>query len=170
MRTVLLWLHFVALTFWAGGLFVNTIVLLPSLSAIGPAERGKLLGAYLKRFAPLAWGALAVVAITGLILTNNAIGFSTLLSFNTRYGNLLLAKIVVVAVMSLNGAYLGFVVGPKIASFAPPPGGPPPAGSGEGGPPPGPPPKLLELQKRMTALSWVQVVLALVVLFVIALA
>jgi len=169
MRTVLLWLHLAGFTFWAGGLFVNTIVLLPSLPAIGPAERGKLLGAYLKRFAPLAWGALAVVAITGLILTNSAIGFSTLLSFNTRYGNLLLAKIVVVAVMALNGAYLGFVLGPRMASFAPPPGGPPPAGSGEGGPPPGPPPELLDLQKRMATLSWVQVVLALVVLLVMAL-
>lgn len=169
MRTVLVWLHLVGLTFWAGGLFVNTIVLLPSLPAIGPAERGKLLGAYLKRFAPLAWGALGVVAITGLILTNNAIGFSTLLSFSTRYGNLLLAKIVVVAVMSLNGAYLGFVVGPKMASFAPPPGGPPPTASGEGGPPPGPPPELLGLQNRMSTLSWVQVVLALAVLLLMGL-
>lgn len=45
------------------------------------------------------------------------IGFSTLVSFNTRYGNISLAKIILVVVMILNGAYLGFIVGPRIASF-----------------------------------------------------
>jgi len=74
-------------------------------------------------------------------------------------------KIGVVLVMILNGAYLSFVVGPKIASFGSPPGGPPPAVSGEGARPPGPPPELLRLQGQMNTLSWVQVVLGLSVLF-----
>ena len=128
-----------------------------------------MMGAFLKRFAPLAWGAFALLGITGLILTNSLIGFSTLLSFDTRYGNILLTKIIVVAVMTLNGVYLSFVLGRKIASFASPPGAPQPAGSGEGGRPPGPPPELLKLQGRMTTMSWVQVVLALVVLLTMAL-
>ncbi|MFQ6136148.1 MAG: hypothetical protein ACE5PM_03105 [Candidatus Hydrothermarchaeales archaeon] len=46
-----------------------------------------------------------------------------MVSFNTKYGNILLAKIILVIVMILNGAYLGFVLGPRIASFAPPSGG-----------------------------------------------
>lgn len=78
-----------------------------------------MMEAFLKRFAPLAWGATALVGVTGLILANSLIGFSALFSFSTRYGNILLTKIILVAVMILNGAYLGFVVGPRIASFAP---------------------------------------------------
>jgi putative copper export protein len=66
-----------------------------------------------------------VVGVAGLILTNRLIGFSTLLSLDTRYGNILLTKIIVVAVMTLNGVYLSFVLGRKIASFASPPGAPP---------------------------------------------
>ena len=169
MQAVLRWLHLIGFTFWAGGTFVNILVLMPSMEVLSPPERGKMMGAFLKRFAPLAWGALAVVGVTGLILTNSLIGFSTLLSFDTRYGNILLTKIIVVAVMTLNGVYLSFVLGRKIASFASPPGAPQPAGSGEGGRPPGPPPELLKLQGRMTTMSWVQVVLALVVLLTMAL-
>lgn len=169
MRAVLIFLHLIGVTFWAGGLFVNMLVLMPSLQAISPAERGKMMGAFLKRFAPLSWGAVALLGVSGLILTNSTIGFSALVSFNTRYGNILLTKIILVAVMILNGAYLGFVVGPRVASFAPPPGAPQPAGSGEGERPPGPPSELLKLRGRMTTLSWVQVVLALAVLSLMSL-
>lgn len=169
MQAVVFWLHLIGVSFWVGGIFVNTLVLMPSLEAISPAERGKLMGAFLKRFAPLSWGAIILTVITGLIATNNIIGFSTLFSFSIAYANILLAKIVLVTVMILNGAYLGFVVGPRIASFAPPPGAPEPAGSGGGGPAPGPPPELLKLQRRMTILSRLQVVLAVVVLFLVGL-
>jgi putative copper export protein len=156
----------VGVTFWVGGIFVNFLVLMPSLQAISPAERGKMMGAFLKRFAPMAWGAIAFVGVTGLLQVNGVIGFPTLFSFNTDYGNTLLVKIVLVLLMVLNGAYIGVVLGPKIASFGPPPGGPPPGGAGEGSPP-GPPPELTKLQKRMATMNWVQVVLALVVLLVV---
>ena len=126
-----------------------------------------MMGAFLKRFAPMTWGAVTVVGVTGLILIANTIGFSGLFSLSTGDGNILLTKIVLVGVMILNGVYLGMVLGKRIASFAPPPGAPKPAGAGEGGRPPGPPPELVKLQKRMAAMSWVQVVLALVVLFLV---
>jgi len=169
MKAVVLWLHLIGVTFWVGGIFVNTLVLMPSLQAISPTERGKLLGTFLKRLTPLVWGAIALVVVTGFISTNDVIGFPTLFSFNTLYGNLLLVKIVLVVVMILNGAYLGFVLGPRIASFAPPPGAPPLPGPGEGGRPPGPPPELLRLQKQMNTLSWVQVGLAVAILLVVGL-
>ncbi len=169
MKTVLLFLHLIGVVFWVGGTFVNMLVLIPSLQAISPAERGKMMGAFLKRFAPLAWGAIALVGVTGLVLTNNMIGFSGLFSLSTRYGNIMLTKTILVGVMILNGAYLGMVLGKRIVSFAPPPGAPKPAGAGEGGRPPGPPPELVKLQKRMTTLSWVQVGLAVIVLFLMGL-
>jgi putative copper resistance protein D len=116
MQAVISWIHLISITFWVGGIFVNTVVLLPSLQAISPPERGKMMGAFVKRFSPLAWGAIILVVITWIISTNSVLGFSSLFSFDTRYGNILLMKIGVVLVMILNGAYMSFVVGPKIAS------------------------------------------------------
>lgn len=167
MQAIVLWLHLIGVTFWAGGILVNTIVLMPSLQSISPAERGKLMGAFLKRFAPLSWGAIIIVAVTGLAtMFSSDTGY---VSSDTVYGGALSVKMALVALMILNGAYLGFVVGPKLASFAPPPGAPEPTGSGEGERPAGPPPELLRLQRRMTVLSWVQVGLVVVVLFLSAL-
>jgi len=169
MNSVLLFLHILGVVFWAGGVFVNTLVLMPSMGAISPPERGKLMGAFVKRFGPLAWGALAIVGISGLILTNGLIGLSGLFSFDSSYSNILLTKIVLVIVMVLNGLYISFVLGPKVAAPRPPAGGPRPAGSGEGAGPPGPPPELVRVQSRMTTVSWVQVVLAVIVIFLAAL-
>jgi len=169
MNPVLLFLHIVGVVFFAGGAFINTLVLTPSVKAISPPERGKLMGAFMRRFAPLAWGALAIVGITGLILTSRMIGFSALFSFGTSYSNTLLAKIVLVAVMIGNGAYLSLVLGPKTSPPGPPAGGPKPAGASEGGAPLGPPPEVLQAQSRLGTLSWVQVVLAVIVIFLAAL-
>jgi uncharacterized membrane protein len=138
---------------------------MPSLIAISPAERGKLLGAFLKRFGTLTWGAITIVVVTGIVSTSQLIGFSSLFSFSTRYANILLAKIALVVVMIINGGYIGFILGPKIASFAPPPS----VLEKKVDQPRGPPPELLSLQKRMKTLSWLQVVLALVVLFLMGL-
>jgi uncharacterized membrane protein len=133
---------------------------MPSLIAISPAERGKLLGAFLKRFGTLTWGAITIVVVTGIVSTSQLIGFSSLFSFSTRYANILLAKIALVVVMIINGGYIGFILGPKIASFAPPPSVLEKKVDQ---------PRGLSLQKRMKTLSWLQVVLALVVLFLMGL-
>jgi uncharacterized membrane protein len=168
VTTVLDLLHLLGITFWVGGVFVNSLVLMPSLGVINPAERGKLLGAYLKRFVILTWGAVAIASVTGLLSTNSRIGFSALFSFETRYGNILLAKIVVTLLMILNGAYLGGVLGPRISSFGPPPTPSAQAPPSNADRPPGPPPELIKLQSRMNLLSLAQAVLAVGVLLLVA--
>lgn len=70
--------------------------------------------------------------------------------------------------MILNGAYLGFILGPRVTSFAPPPGAAQPSDP-DAGRSPGPPPELLRLQGRMTILSWLQVGLAVAVLLLVRL-
>ncbi len=99
---VVSWLHLIGITFWVGGIFVNTMVLMPSMKAISPAERGKFMEAFGKRFGILAWLAVILVVITGIILTNDIIGFSLLVTSDTRYAYLLLTKIILAIVMILN--------------------------------------------------------------------
>ena len=160
MNSVLIILHVLGITFWVGGILVYLLALTPSLTAIGPADRGKLVGAFVKRFGLLTWIAIILVFGTGSILTYGMASRVDNL-FATSYGRTLLVKIVAAVLMVLNGAYLGLVLGGRMASFAPPPGA---AGPGQGGPPPGPPPALLQLQKRMALFGWIQVGLALAVL------
>lgn len=169
MNVLLYWLHLIGIVFWAGGIFLHVLVVMPSLQVLSPPDRGKLMGAYVERFTPLTWGAVILTGVTGLLLTNRLPGFSALVSFSTSYGNILLAKIILVAAMILNGIYVGTILVPKIASFGPPPGAARPPRPQRGKPPPGPPPELVKLQKRMSTLGWVQVGLALVVLLLVAL-
>ncbi len=166
MKTVLLWLHLIGVTFWVGGTFVNALALLPSLQVIRPAERGRLMGTFMPRFARLTWVAIALIGVTGLILTSRMIPVSALLS--TRYGNILVAKMVLMTVMAFNGGYVAFL-GSRVASLAAPPGAAEPAGAGEGQRTAGPPPELVGVQGRMNILSWVQVVLALALLLLMGL-
>lgn len=169
MNTVLALLHMVGIAFWVGGILVYALVLVPSLTVLVPAERGKLLEAYSKRFGLLTWVAVVLVVITGSLRTDRVIGFTNLLKFSTSYGNILLVKIILAAVLAFNGAYLGLKLAPKMASFGPPSGGPKSSGPDAGGPPPGPPPGLLALQKRMSAHLWGSVGLSVVILLLTAL-
>lgn len=169
MRTIIDLLHLLGITFWVGGVFVNTLALMPSLGVINPTERGKLLGVYLKRFALLTWVAVAVAGVTGLLLTNSTIGIPALFSFESRYSNILLAKILIVILMIVNGLYLGAVLGPKMSSFGPPPESSQQSTGGDAHRPPRPPPELLKLQRRMGLLSWAQVLFSVVVLLLVAL-
>ena len=68
--------------------------------------------------------------------------------------------------MILNGTYMSFVLGRKMASFSSGPPASKPADSGGKSQPPGPPPELLKIQGRMGIIGWVQVVLALAILLV----
>ena len=169
MYAVLRWLHLISVTYWVGGIFTYFLVLTPSLTALSSSERGKFMAAFLKRFGSLTWGAIALMGVTGVVLTNRVTDLSTLFSFSTRYGNIMLAKHVLVLLMILNGAYIGAVLGPRMASMAASAGAPKPGGSGEGGSPPGPPPELLKLQARMTTVGWAQVALGAGVLLTMAL-
>jgi putative copper export protein len=107
-----------------------------------------------------SWIAIILVFGTGSILTYGMASRVDNL-FATSYGRTLLVKIVAAVLMVLNGAYLGLVLGGRMAAFTPPAGA---SGPGQGGPPPGPPPGLLRLQKRMSSFGSIQIALALAVL------
>ena len=160
MSPVLIFFHVVGAAFWVGGLLVYVFALLPGMTALSPPERGKFTGAFLKRYAPLNWVAIILVAVTGLFGISGGIGYAALFGFDTRYGTTLLIKIIFVLALGCNGAYLGLGLGPKLAAFARPQGSPPPAGPAPAGPPLGPPPELVALQKRMAKHTWLQVILA----------
>ena len=158
MNSVLVFLHVLGIAFWVGGILVYLFVLTPSLISIGPQERRKLLGAFQKRFGLLTWVAIIVVFGTGTIMSHDAAATVEGDFFGSAYGRTLMAKVIVAFMLVLNGAYLGLVLGRRMARFGPP------TGAGRGDAPAGPPPALIRLQKRMAIFGWIQVALALIVL------
>jgi uncharacterized membrane protein len=121
------------------------------------------MGAFLGRFAKLTWGSVILVCLTGLLMVAQSIGFVRLFSFDSSYSNILLAKIVLVAILIFNGSYMSFNLGPKMA-----PKGPPAPPGPDASPPTGPSPELLKLQKQFTTLGWIQIALLLVILYLAA--
>ena len=169
MNTLLYWLHLIGIVFWAGGIFMHVLVVMPSLQVLGPPDRRRLMAAYVERFTPLNWGAVILAGVTGLLMVNRVVGFSGLVGFGSSYSNILLAKIILVAGMIFNGIYVGTILVPKIASLGPSPSARQAAGTGKGKRPAEPPPEIARLQKRLSLLGGVQVGLVAAVLLLVAL-
>jgi len=144
-------LHLLVTAVWIGGMLFMKLVLMPGMQAIEPAQRGRLMGAIAKRFTIVAWSCIVVLLVTGILKTQS--GY--LLSTESRYGQLLLAKHLMFAGMIVIGLVITFAVAPRLKALAPAPGSPPPAA-------------LVSAEKRLELLSAVNTVLGLAVLLVVA--
>jgi|GEM_PF-506360 len=166
MGGILHWLHLLGIVAWVGGLFFSILVMNPALGVVSPPERGKFMGAFMRRWMPLVWGAVALTGITGILEARGGIGLAALFSFSSLYTNLLLLKIALVTVMIIVGAITSFVLGPRLMSMAapgPPSGGPP------AGPRTGPPPEVAQIQNQLNLLAYTNFVLGILVLLVMGL-
>ncbi|MFQ5886604.1 MAG: CopD family protein [Anaerolineae bacterium] len=159
MGGILHWLHLLGIVAWVGGLFFQVLVMNPALGVVSPPERGKFMGAFMRRWMPLVWGAVALVGITGILEARSGIGLAALFSSSSRYANLLLLKIALVTVMIILGAIASFVLIPRLMSIAAT--GPP-----TGGPPAGPPPEVAKIQNQISLLAYTNFVLGILVLLV----
>lgn len=162
MGGILHWLHLLGIVTWVGGLFFQILVMNPALGVVSPPERGKFMGAFMRRWTPLVWGAVALTGITGILEARSGIGIAALFGFSSLYSNLLLLKIALATVMIIVGAIASFVLAPRLMSIAagPPSGGPP------AGPPTGPPPEVANIQNQLNLLAYANFVLGILVLLV----
>jgi copper resistance protein D len=148
------WLHLLAAVIWLGGMAFSFLVVMPSLAAIdSPPLRGKLMGAVVKRFAPIAWTAVAILVLTGLAMTAWRVPSLAVL-VSTSYGIKLLVKILIAVVMIAIGAEVAFVLTPKLeAMSAPAPVAVPDRQPPTVGGPSAPPPKVARVQGQITTLG-----------------
>ncbi len=144
-------LHILATTTWIGGMIYINVILMPSLSAIEPSQRGRLLGATTKRFTYLSWGSIIVLVLTGLAKTPSQMLFNVV----GAYGISLTVKHIIVVAMIVIGLLITFRLGPKMQSLSPSPGEPPA-------------PEFLKVQNQLSILARANTVLGGVVLFLSA--
>jgi putative copper export protein len=149
LTSIIKFLHILATATWFGGMIYTNIVLMPSLSAIEPSQRGRLLGATTKRFSLLAWGSMIILVITGLIRTPAPM----LLNVSSVWGTWLTLKHLLVIAMVVIGLLITFWLSPKMQSLSPSSGEQPTSG-------------FLKVQKQLSVLARVNSILGgLVLLF-----
>ncbi len=75
------------------------------------------MGAIVKRYAPLTWGAILLLIVTGILM--NIERGDAIVSLATTYGILFFIKHICVLIMVINGILISFVLGPKLQPKAP---------------------------------------------------
>ncbi len=93
--------HVLAASVWVGGIACFLLALPAATSRLVPEDRSRLLLGTMARFSPFALGAVIAIAITGVIQAYIDVRSLSAL-FNTTYGLLVVAKVV------LLGALIGF--------------------------------------------------------------
>jgi uncharacterized membrane protein len=111
------WIHIVAVSAWLGPQFFLFIAALPAVRTIEDrAVRAKVMRVLVTRFGWLAWGAMAVIVLSG-ISTLFQVGGDTPLSWananDLRYGRIFAEKMVFVGLAVGLTAVHSFVVGPR---------------------------------------------------------
>lgn len=114
------WVHITAATIWVGPQFFLAIAAVPAVRTIEDARvRAQVMRVITRRFGYLAWGAMAVLVVSGVgnlfEITREKIPLGDLNSFN--YGPILSAKIVLVIATIALTALHSFVLGPRIAAL-----------------------------------------------------
>ncbi len=167
VNVVVTWMHLLAAVTLVGAMVYMLFVVMPSLAAIDPPPlRGKFMAATLARYTRIAWTAIAVLVLSGVISTLGKIS-SPVALLSTTYGVVLLAKIVVALVMIALAFVASFVLNPRMAAIA---SRPSPAAGGQS-PAGGPPAVALEaarLQAQIMALAKTNLFLGMLVLLAVA--
>ncbi len=110
--------HLMAASIWAGGLFAMTVAIFPFLSKARLSTPVRL--ALVQRLSSIATMALAAILITGVLSAYHYLGgFRPL--FHSTYGHILLVKLALVAVAIALGAANRFLFVPRIRAAKPAP-------------------------------------------------
>ncbi len=114
------WLHMVATVIWVGGLALMALVVWPAArAALGPGPQlAQLAAAWQRRFAPLAWGSLAVLVATGLAQMAASPNYDGLMRLTSGWAVAILAKHLAVGAMVALGVYQQWWVLPALARLA----------------------------------------------------
>ncbi|HJT55700.1 MAG TPA: CopD family protein, partial [Ktedonobacteraceae bacterium] len=114
---VLDWLYLAAQGLWLGSVAYLAFVLLPRLPISEPDHYGESLVILLRRYTPLLTGAIGVVLVSGLFLSESAISNIQQL-ITAAYGRALLVEIALVVVMLIFTGYALLNLLPRLSRQA----------------------------------------------------
>lgn len=109
-------LHIIGAAGWLGSLLVVLAAGIPAALALHPDRRGRAVADLFNAFSPTALAFAGLVAMTGLYAAWIHVGgFASL--WEAKYGKLLLAKLAVLGIMALTGAYNWLRVKPALGTI-----------------------------------------------------
>lgn len=113
------WLHMLATVVWIGGLAALAIFVLPAARrTLEPAAYAAFLAGVQKRFDPLGWFSLAILAGTGMFQMSASPSYQGFLAIENRWTTAILIKHLLFFGMAGLSAYLTWGVMPKIRRLA----------------------------------------------------
>jgi len=113
------WLHMLATVVWIGGLAALAIFVLPAArGALDAAAYAAFLSHLQRRFDPLGWFCLAILAGTGLFQMSASSSYQGFLAIENRWGAAILVKHIVFFGMAGLSAYLTWGLMPRIRRLA----------------------------------------------------
>ncbi len=98
VTALIFWVHMLAAVVWIGGMVFNLLVVRPSMGVVDLPQRLKLADNILRRFIPVVWISVGLLVLTGLLMTLKRVASFEIL-LKTGYGNILILKLTLVAVM-----------------------------------------------------------------------
>lgn len=108
--------HILSALVWVGGMFFVALVVVPVTRPLAPTQRGALLDAVGRRFRLIGWICIALLIVTGVINAGfRGVTWDSVFSgqvFGSQFGQVLAAKLVMVALMLVLSAIHDFVLGP----------------------------------------------------------
>lgn len=109
------WLHMAATIVWIGGLFFQAAILAPAIARNMPSpSRAGLLLAVRRRFEPLAWLSLAVLAFTGMAQMAASPHYAGILQIHDAWSAAILAKHAVIVIMVCAAAFQTWIIQPRL--------------------------------------------------------
>lgn len=119
LYTLNLFVHVLATVVWAGGMIFLGPIAAPALRRLEPpATRAQAFQAVGRRFRPVGWTCIALLAVTGILnLVLLRVDLGNLLA--TGFGHRLLTKLVLVAAVIVLSALHDFVWGPRAFALGP---------------------------------------------------
>ena len=108
-------LHILGAVLWLGPQFFMFIAVMPALRAAGDTARMRAMAVLTVRFNYLAWGALALLVLTGLYSVGDRAADFDL--FDVRYGFILVVKLCFAAAAIALTATDSFVIGPRLLAL-----------------------------------------------------
>ncbi len=111
------WLHILAATIWVGPQVFLFVAAVPAIRTVEDAQvRARIMRVLTTRFGWLAWGAMLVLVITGIVnLYEHELSVDTL--FDLNFGIIFQVKMTLVILTVALTALHSFVIGPRLLSL-----------------------------------------------------
>jgi len=119
LQTILDFLHLMATIAWIGGMFINMLVVIPTVQKVlDPPTAGKFMSALFKRIRIVVYTSLVVLFVTGIPMKIASEYYVSIINFDNNWEIAGFIKHVFVGLLALMAIYSFEFLSPKVSKLA----------------------------------------------------